>query len=279
MMRILVLITLLGVVSAGYAQPEHRERILFDDGWHFAFGHPFDKARDFNTGTGYFSYLAKAGNGDGAAAANFDDRAWRPVDLPHDWAVEMPFDSKASYSHGYKAVGPGFPDTSVGWYRKTFTIPQSDLGRQIFIDFDGVSRDAKVWVNGHYLGNEPSGYQSFSFNITDILKYGGTNVVAVRADVSMEEGWYYEGAGIYRHVWLRKTAPIHIPKDGTFVHATVNGDEADVTIETEIENREVMRKPTPCTIRFWTKRERFWPRRRSRQLRCCPWEWYPIVAR
>lgn len=237
MKRLFLWIALFGLVLSGGAQPQPRERFSFDEGWYFSFGHPFDKARDFGTGTGYFSYMAKAGYGDGAAAVSFDHRAWRPVDLPHDWAVEMPFDHAGSHSHGYKAVGPGFPDTSVGWYRKTFDIPACDLGRQIFLDFDGVSRDAKVWVNGHYLGNEPSGYQSFGFNISDILNYGGENVVAVRADVSSEEGWYYEGAGIYRHVWMRKTPPLHIPKDGTFVHAKVTGSDAEVSIETEIENR------------------------------------------
>ncbi|MBR8534071.1 DUF4982 domain-containing protein [Carboxylicivirga sediminis] len=215
-----------------------RERINFDDDWYFAYGHPFDKTKDYHTGTSYFTYLAKARYGaDGAAAADFDHRAWRPVNLPHDWAVEVPFDAKASHSHGYKAVGPGFPETSVGWYRKIFFIDSTQLGHQIFLDFDGVSRDSKVWVNGHYLGNEPSGYQSFSYNISDIINYGADNVVAVRADVSMEEGWYYEGAGIYRHVWLRTTPALHIPKDGLFVHSEVTDSHAQVFIETEVDNK------------------------------------------
>ncbi len=220
----------------GFAQTS-RSNVCFDKGWFFAFGHPFNKIQDFNTGTGYFSYMAKAGYGDGAASKDFDHRAWRPVDLPHDWAVEMPFDSRGSHSHGYKAVGPGFPDVSVGWYLKTFSVSSNNKGKQFFLDFDGVSRDAKVWVNGHYMGNEPSGYQSFSYNITDVLNYGGENVVAVRADVSMEEGWYYEGAGIYRHVWLRKTPALHIPKDGTFIYSELNRDKAKLVIETEVNNR------------------------------------------
>ncbi len=236
MRRNLVVFILLWLGYSGYAQ-SYRERVCFDKGWSFALGHPFDKTKDFNTGTGYFSYIAKAGFGDGAASKDFDDRAWRPIDLPHDWAVEMPFDAKGSHSHGYKAVGPGFPDVSVGWYRKSFTIRKEDYGKQIFLDFDGVSRGAKVWVNGYYLGNEPSGYQSFSFNITDVLNYDGENVVAVRADVTLEEGWYYEGAGIYRHVWLRKTPDLHIPKDGIFVYTNVDDDNASIFIQTEIDNR------------------------------------------
>ncbi|MCW3789521.1 beta-galactosidase GalA [Plebeiibacterium sediminum] len=248
MKKLLIVFILTCLTNYGFAQMS-RSNVCFDKGWFFAFGHPFDKTQDYNTGTGYFSYMAKAGYGDGAASKDFDHRAWRPIDLPHDWAVEMPFDSKGSHSHGYKAVGPGFPDVSVGWYRKTFVVTREDKGKQIFLDFDGVSRDAKVWVNGHYMGNEPSGYQSFSYNITDVINYGGENVVAVRADVSMEEGWYYEGAGIYRHVWLRKTLPLHIPKDGTFIYSELDGNKAKLVIETEIENRGL--KTSAYSIRHY----------------------------
>ena len=137
-----------------------REHLLMDFGWRFAFGHPYDTKKDFNNGTGYFSYFAKASYGDGAAAANFDDRSWRKLNLPHDWAVEQPFDKTASYSHGFKAIGKNFPAASVGWYRKTFIIPKSDAGKNISIAFDGVFRNSIVWINGFYLGTEPSGYTS-----------------------------------------------------------------------------------------------------------------------
>jgi beta-galactosidase len=213
-----------------------RERLPMDSDWRFAFGHPSDTRKDFNHATEYFSYLAKTGYGDGPAAADFDDRAWRTLDLPHDWAVEMPFDGRGSHSHGYKAVGRNFPDTSVGWYRKSFFIPASDLGRRIRIEFDGVYRDARVWINGHYLGNEPSGYAGFGFNLTEFLNYGGNNVLAVRADATLEEGWFYEGAGIYRHVWLVKTAPVHALPDGTFVTAEITNHTAAVTTRTAVIN-------------------------------------------
>jgi len=211
-----------------------RERILFDAGWRFALGHATDRAKDFQHATGYFSYLAKTGYGDGAAAAAFDDRGWRLVDLPHDWAVEVPFDARGSHSHGYKAVGPGFPESSVGWYRKRFTIPESDLGRRIRIEFDGVYRAARVFVNGFYVGEEPSGYMAASYDVSDYLNYGGENVVAVRVDASMEEGWYYEGAGIYRHVWLLKTDPVHVAQFGTWVRTEVEGAVARLRIETTV---------------------------------------------
>ncbi|WP_173664808.1 sugar-binding domain-containing protein, partial [Hymenobacter sp. AT01-02] len=172
-----------------------------------------------------------------AASLTFDDRAWRQLNLPHDWAVELPFDSTAQHSHGYKAIGRNFPTTSVGWYRKAFRVPAEDLGRQLTLEFDGVYRNAKVWVNGHYLGNEHSGYNSFRYDITDYLNYGGRNVVAVRVDATMPEGWYYEGAGIYRHVWLTKTNPVHVAPNGTWVTTQVAGAAADVTARATLLNQ------------------------------------------
>ncbi|WP_457072146.1 beta-galactosidase GalA [Hymenobacter sp. UYAg731] len=214
-----------------------REHLLMDFGWRFAYGHPSDAKQDFDNGTGYFSYLAKTGYGDGAAAPGFDDRSWRQLDLPHDWAVEQPFDEKASFSHGFKAIGRPFPNASVGWYRKSFTVPATDLGRRISIEFDGAFRNAIVWVNGHYLGTEPSGYHGFQYDISDYLNYDGRdNVVAVRVDATMEEGWFYEGAGIYRHVWMSKTAPVHVAPNGTFVTTQLAGNAGTVTAQATIAN-------------------------------------------
>jgi beta-galactosidase len=219
-----------------------REHALMDKDWRFAFGHPFDTNEDFNTGTGYFSYLTKASYGDGAAAANFDDRSWRKLNLPHDWAVEQPFDQRASLSHGFKAIGRNFPEASVGWYRKTFTIDKADEGKQISIAFDGVFRNSIVWVNGFYLGTEPSGYTGFEYNISEYLNYGGENTIAVRADATMEEGWFYEGAGIYRHVWLNKTSPLHIITDGSFVTTEVKNNTANVNARVTIINQYLKTK-------------------------------------
>jgi len=213
-----------------------RERMLMDVGWRFAFGHAGDAEKDFMNGTGYFSYFAKAGYGDGAASKSFDDRAWRILDLPHDWAVELPFDPGAGYSHGYKTVGRRFPATSIGWYRKTFEISESDLGRRITLEFDGVHRNCMVWLNGFYLGQEHCGYYGFQYDITDYLSYGGENVVSVRVDATMEEGWYYEGAGIYRHVWLNKTSPLHVSPQGVFVSSEVKENSAEVTVRATVIN-------------------------------------------
>ncbi len=213
-----------------------RERLNMDFDWRFALGNADDPAKDFDPGNSYFTYLAKAGNGAGAAAADFDDRGWRVVNLPHDWAVELPFSDRGSSSHGYKAIGANFPQNSVGWYRKKFFIPASDLGKHITVQFEGAFRDSQVWVNGFYLGRESSGYTSFSYNLTDYLNYGGDNTIAVRVNASLEEGWFYEGAGIYRHVWLDKTSPLHVAQWGTFVTTAVKDHSADVTARVTVKN-------------------------------------------
>lgn len=215
-----------------------REVVLMDFDWLFALGHATDPAKDFNHRTAYFSYFAKAGYGDGPAAQNFDDRSWQKIDVPHDWCVSLPFTSRGGHSHGYRAIGINFPENSVGWYRKHFYIPASELGRKIFIHFEGVHRDAQVWVNGFYCGRNHSGYYGFEYDITDYLNYGGNNVIAVRVDASMEEGWYYEGSGIYRHVWLIKTSPLHVARYGTFVASQLlnQNRKALLRVGTTIQN-------------------------------------------
>jgi beta-galactosidase len=213
-----------------------RERTSLDRGFRFALGHASDPARDFGHGTSYFSYLAKTGYGDGPADPNFDDRGFRDLDVPHDWAVELPFDVKGGHSHGYKALGRAFPENSVGWYRREFEVTQADSGRRIALEFDGIYRNAQVFVNGFLVAREPSGYLSFEVDVTDVVNYGKKNLLAVRVDATQEEGWYYEGAGIYRHVWLKKTAPVHVAYDGTFVTATVNKDTAKLAIRANVDN-------------------------------------------
>lgn len=246
MMKRLPLAVFFLLVFSWHVFPQHaviqvsesgRERLLMDFNWRFAFGHASDFQKDFTNGTGYFTWFAKAGYGDGAAAQYFEDRTWREVDLPHDWAAELPFSPQASHSHGYHTIGWKYPETSVGWYRKTFTIPVSDLGRKISIEFDGIFRDAVICVNGFYLGHEQSGYAGQSYDLTDYLNYGGENVIAVRVDASLEEGWFYEGAGIYRHVWLTKTDRLHVAHNGTFVTSELSGNHTELTIRTAVENQ------------------------------------------
>lgn len=214
-----------------------RETISFNKDWKFALGHAFDREKDFKNGTSYFSYVTKAGFGDGPAAKDFDDRMWRTVSVPHDWCVELPFSENGSVSHGSKTIGRNYPENSVGWYRKTFFIDSADFGKKISIEFEGVFRDSKVWCNGFYLGNEPSGYTSFSYDLTEYLNYGAENVISVRADASFEEGWFYEGAGIYRNVNLIKTNPLHVARYGTFVTTDkISDTKAELTSRIQIIN-------------------------------------------
>ncbi|MEO7977481.1 beta-galactosidase GalA [Flavobacterium sp.] len=214
-----------------------RDLLLIDKDWTFNFGHQYDTEKDFSHATGYFSYLTKTGYGDGPAAQGFDDRAWRKLDLPHDWAVEQSFSEKASFSHGFKTAGKGFPEKNIGWYRKKINIPETDNGKIISLKFDGVFRNSKVFFNGYYLGTEQSGYNGFEYDVSAYVNYGGENTIVVRVDASMEEGWFYEGAGIYRHVYLQKTNPIHIMTNGTYVTSEIKNDNAEVTAQVTIQNK------------------------------------------
>lgn len=248
----IIIFLLLSVASGMTALA--REHILWDDNWEFAFGNAADPSKDFGCGTEYFNYLTKAASihNKGPYSFKFDKsewpNEWTRVTLPHDWVVDLPFDSIASHSHGYKTVGFQFPENSVGWYRKTFDIPAEDKGKHISLQFDGIFRDARLWVNGFYLGNEPSGYVSRSYDISEYLNYGGENIIAVRADATLQEGWFYEGAGIYRHVWLNKADPVHVAYNGTFITSqlTPSFDKARLHIECTIDNKGT--KPTDYTI-------------------------------
>lgn len=209
-----------------------REKLLMDFGWRFHLGNDWGVAQN----------LGKSGTGFGPASVTFSDASWRRVDLPHDWAIELPFDRKADGAHGFRALCAGFPENSVGWYRRTFQLPKADAGRRIWLEFDGVFRDSSVFVNGWFIGREESGYSNFRYDITDVVNAGGTNVVAVKVDASNAEGWFYEGAGIYRHVWLVKTAPVAIAPDGVFVYSRIKtavpSGPVEVHVETELLNTE-----------------------------------------
>ncbi|MEM7809803.1 MAG: glycoside hydrolase family 2 TIM barrel-domain containing protein, partial [Planctomycetota bacterium] len=141
------------------------------------------------------------------------------------------------YSEQHERVHGSLP-TGVGWYRKSFHVPDTDEGRRLSLEFDGVFRDCQVWVNGHFVGRHLSGYTSFAFDISDVLHYGEVNTVAVRADATLYELWSYEGGGIYRDVRLVKTSPLHVDHWGTFVHADLADDHksAAVVVETTLRN-------------------------------------------
>ncbi|HXT10684.1 MAG TPA: glycoside hydrolase family 2 TIM barrel-domain containing protein [Candidatus Angelobacter sp.] len=270
MKRVLALCAVL-IGFTALAADSPRERLLLDFNWRFHLGDAPDAGAKFNYPE--VSDLAKTrlnqiGQGTNLTAnlpdpvesnlgadvsfvkPSFNDSAWRRLDLPHDWAVELPFDPKADVHHGFKTVGKGFPEQSIGWYRRQFTLPASDKGRRLWVAFDGVYRNSLVWLNGHCLGRNPSGYSSFRYDISKLANYGGKNELVVRVDASRFEGWFYEGAGIYRHVWLEKTSRLYIEPDGLFVWTTfprnVPGDAATVHVQMQLINYQT--KPADVTV-------------------------------
>ena len=230
--------------QAAAAPSTVRERLLLDFGWRFHLGHADDPSKDFGYGRSGETFAKSGGiipvprGTPDITHANFDDSVWQKVDLPHDWAIELPFVNDRSLSdHGFHPLGRNYPATSIGWYRRVFDIPASDLGRRLLLEFDGVYRNSIVIFNGHYIGDNFSGYAPFRFDVTDHASYGARNVLLVRVDATLGDGWFYEGAGIYRHVWLTKTNPVHVPQWGTFVRAEVQpGGPATVRVTTEVRN-------------------------------------------
>ena len=241
--RLLLLIAFLMLTFAGKAQTCAREKIRLDEGWKFALGHAADPQKDFGCGTEYFNYLTKANSihNEGPYSPKFDDKDWQSVRVPHDWVTTLPYASEASHSHGYKTVGYKYPETSVGWYRKMINIPSEDLGKHISLQFDGIFRNAQVWFNGFWMGVEPSGYATQVYDVTEYVNYGGDNLICVRADATYEEGWFYEGAGIYRDVWLVKTAAVSVAPFGTFVYADLKQSyhSTVIHVETEVNNQSL----------------------------------------
>ena len=217
-----------------------REQLLFDFGWKFQFGHSTDPARDLGFGNDQGDF-AKTGEFK-FSKAKFDDSKWRSLDLPHDWAVELPFvRDEGLNTHGYKPLGRRYPETSVGWYRRVIEILESDRGRRVSIEFDGGFRDALVFLNGYFIGRNDNGYAPFSFDLTDFINYGGKNFLVVRMDASFGDGWFYEGAGIYRHVWLTKSDALHLGQWESYVrteivHNKTKGDSATLSLGTIVQN-------------------------------------------
>lgn len=174
-----------------------RQRLLMDYGWQFS-----------------------RGESDGAEAPGFDDAGWRTLDLPHDWSIEGPYDQAAATTGR-----GGYLPTGIGWYRRTFQLPEGAAGQQVSVTFDGVYQNSDVWINGHHLGHRPFGYIGFSYDLTPYLEEGD-NVLAVRVDNSRQpNSRWYSGSGIYRHVWLNTTHTLHLAQWGT--HVTTPTSTAD----------------------------------------------------
>ncbi|WP_433970956.1 beta-galactosidase GalA [Tunturiibacter lichenicola] len=216
-----------------------RERLLLDFGWRFHLGNANDPAKDFGFGTERIGNFQKTGNFLPEGSIAFDDGEWEAVNLPHDWAIELPFtDDPSLASKGFYPLGRKYPETSVGWYRRVFELPAEDAGKLLTLEFDGAYRETTVIFNNFYIGTHKGGYDPFSFDVTTFANPGGRNVLMVRVEATSSDGWFYEGAGIYRHLWLVKTSSVHVKQWGTFVSAKVSGESATLSIRTEIANRD-----------------------------------------
>src|ERR1035437_5713650 len=217
-----------------------REHLSLDANWKFHLGDDWPDALS----------LVNSGTGSGPASEKFSDTYWRVVNLPHDWAVELPFDQTADGGHGFKALGTKFPTNSIGWYRRTFELPAGDSGKRTWLTFDGGMHDATVWVNGWLVRRHEGGYYPFREDITDVVHFGGRNTVAVRVDATESEGWFYEGAGTYRHLWLDETAPVSIAPDGVFVQSKFENNipQGKPEIKVEVSLLNAQTNATQATV-------------------------------
>jgi len=216
-----------------------QEKISLDEAWKFHFGNAAHPEKDFDYST--ISLFHKS-NVFTTTVINpkFVDTSWTSVNVPHDWVVALPFQNTASFdveSHGYKTIGGLYPETSIGWYRKHFSVAKSKSDKRFEIQFDGIYRNATVWINGFYLGTNFSGYVGKSYDVTDYMNFDAENVMVVRVDATQNEGWFYEGAGVYRHVWLNEHNNLHIPEDGLYVSSEVTNSNALISTETVVENK------------------------------------------
>ncbi|HUP04773.1 MAG TPA: glycoside hydrolase family 2 TIM barrel-domain containing protein, partial [Bryobacteraceae bacterium] len=196
--------------AAAGAEAAPRERLLFDHEWKFTLGDP-----------------------SGAEAPGFNAAGWRGVDLPHDWSIEGKMDPKAP-AGGSGGYFPG----GLGWYRRTFTVPAAWNGRRVSVEFEGVYMNATVYINGHELGMHPYGYTTFFHDVTQYLKPGPNNVLAVRVDNSKQRNSrWYSGSGIYRHVWLHVTGGVHVAPWGVAIATPeASAERAKVAIQTRVQN-------------------------------------------
>lgn len=211
------------------------ERIRLDFDWRFFRGDiPIEHLARLS-GTGIIGDWKKARTYNvGVSGIDYDDSGWRLLDLPHDFRMEGAYTPDASHWNGSLAG-------EIGWYRKTFEIPEEDKGQRFYLEFEGMFRNSRVYVNGFYVDRHLSGYAPLCVDVTEMLQYGEKNIVAVRVDATNDEGWFYEGGGIYRHVWLIKAPPVHAAPYGIFVNPTFADrnkfDLSMVELTTEVSNR------------------------------------------
>ncbi len=234
-------------------------RLMRHQGWEDSFDVPLDSAWS-DTGPNVLAVLVNNTSGPGGiygpvsfgwstgsdtyAGPKVDDATWQRVQLPHDYIVEGTYSAKADTGHGSLPVFPA-------WYRRQLHISAEDKGKSLFLYFEGVYRNAQVYMNGQLISRHPGGYTSFHVDISYAVHYGADNTLAVYVDPRDFEGWWYEGGGIYRHVWLNVVDKVHVAPWGAYVTSHVknvtSNPSANLTIETTIANRHVQART--CTLR------------------------------
>lgn len=248
---VFTLLSLVFITTVGWSQSK-RDKVSLNQNWKFALGHAANPDKDFTYGKALsFSKIAFLQestllNADQESrlriphTQKYDDSTWCDISLPHDWGMSLGYAKDQFKVKGYRKLGGRSPENSVGWYRKTFS-PVLEKGCRYTLEFEGIFRDAQVWMNGIYLGRMESGYVPLVFDVTECLNYGNKeeNVISVRVDATHSELWSYEGAGIYRNLWLTKTSPISVPQWGTFVTSEVDlaTKDSDVKALVEISNQ------------------------------------------
>jgi beta-galactosidase len=239
-----------------------RERLSFNADWRFIKGDPaqsegklsYETLKPWLLATGPELSLnatppsRPAGNPGSDVAYTqpaFDDAAWRKLNLPHEWGVEGPFKQE------YPGETGKLPWWGVAWYRKHFTVPAGDSGNQFYLDVDGAMAYASVWLNGQFVGGWPYGYSSWELDLTPYLKAGADNVLAIRLENPPDSSRWYPGGGIYRNVWLVKTAPVHVGHWGTYVTSEVTGKTATVNLRVKVENSSAADAQVRCAAQIY----------------------------
>jgi beta-galactosidase len=227
-MKIKLLLCFLIIAISMHAGAQTRSRTSFNNNWKFM----LDSVNAYNDPA-------------------FNDASWRTLNVPHDWSIEGKFDPNAPATTGGGALPGG-----IGWYRKSFTIPADENRKKISIHFDGVYKNAEVWINGQWLGKRPYGFSSFNYDLTPYLKYGNEkNVIVVKADNSKQpNSRWYSGSGIYRNVWLVKTNSIFVMNNGCFISTPqVDSHQAAVNIQTDLSNQSGKEENVEVTASLYNK--------------------------
>ena len=227
----LMIVITICISGALLAQESPRSRESFNHGWKFV--------KYFNAS---YEAVITDREPDNLQLSSVNDNTWRSLDLPHDWAIEGPFSDTLENNTGL------LPWKGIGWYRKHFVISDNDKDKRIYVDFDGAMANAKVWLNGKYVGEWPYGYTSFRLDLTPYIITGKENIIAVRLDTKNWDSRWYPGAGIYRNVWLVKTSQLHIAYNGIFCTTPeIKKVRGILSVKAEVES--YLNEPVSVTVK------------------------------